>query len=502
MNKQPLHNNIVVRPPVVCIMGHIDHGKSTLLDYIRKTNITEKEAGGITQHLGSYEVIHKTKEGKENKITFLDTPGHAAFAGIRERGVAVADIAILIVSGEDGVKPQTMEAFRYIQTSGIPFIIAITKIDKPAANLERAKQSLMENEIYMEGYGGTAPCIGISSKTGEGIDELLDLILLLAELQELKMDTNKNAEGFIIETSVEKARGIGATLIVKNGTLAKGMTITCGDAIAPIRLIEDFLGKPIEKATPSSPIRVIGWSKIPSVGALFSSFEKKRDAEEAIEESKRLQNTPRVEKSLAEETRTIIPIVIKADAAGTIEAILHEIQKLPKEKVLVKIVSSGIGDISEKDLKSAIPAGAHLIGFNVRIDSPAQGIIDRSEVKVQVFTIIYKLMEWLEQIIVERTPKVSVEENTGKAKILKVFSKVKDKQILGGKVQEGVIGIGNEVKIIRRENEIGKGRIRELQKQKVKADEIQKDTEFGAMIESKIEIAAGDRIEAFTVIEK
>ena len=272
-NKQP---NIIERPPVICIMGHIDHGKSTLLDYIRKTTVAEKEAGGITQRISAYEVVHKNKIGKGNKITFLDTPGHEAFCAIRERGVDVADIAVLVVSAEDGVKKQTIEALKCIKDSGIPYIVAINKIDKPGADVEKTKQNLAENEIYIEGYGGTVPWVPISAKTGEGVSELLDMMLLVAEMGELKGDMNKYAEGVVIEANLDSHQGISGTLIIKDGALRTGMHIASGGSIASTRFIEDFAGRKIIEAGFSSPIKVVGFNGLPAVGSTFKSFGTKK----------------------------------------------------------------------------------------------------------------------------------------------------------------------------------------------------------------------------------
>ncbi len=509
MQKKPIQN-LIERPPVIAIMGHIDHGKSTLLDYIRHTNITAKEAGGITQHIGAYEVIHKNGDGKERKITFLDTPGHAAFKGIRTRGANVADIAVLVVSGEDGVKPQTLEALQSILSAKIPYIVAINKIDSPKADVERTKQNLAENEIYLENYGGQVPWVPISAKTGEGIPQLLDLMLLMAEVGEFKADPNAAAEGVVIETNLDKKKGVSATLIIKNGTLRNGMTVVSGESIAPVRIMENFKGERVAEASFSSPIKLIGFDITPKVGDTFKSYENKKAAEAAIEEEKATPSQAPEKKVMTNSTGPApeieplnIPLIVKADSAGSLEAIENEIQKIKQERVKIKIVHSGIGEISENDIKAASGhEHALMVGFHTRIDNLAKSTAERNGIEIHLFDIIYKLIEWVEQVAKEKAPKFQVEEITGKAKILKIFSKSKDKQVLGGKVIEGVITSGEEVKIIRREAEIGRGRIRELQQQKVKATEAKKDTEFGAMIESKIEIVAGDQILVLSYVTK
>jgi translation initiation factor IF-2 len=483
------------RPPVVVVMGHIDHGKSTLLDYIRKSNVVAKEAGGITQHLGAYEVLHN-----ENKITFLDTPGHEAFSAIRERGARVADIAILVVSAEDGVKPQTVEALKSILSEKIPYIVAINKIDKPGADIERTKQSLAENEIYVEGYGGDVPVVPISALTGEGVPDLLDMIMLVADIQDLKANSDVLAEGAIIEAGLDNKKGIYATLLIKNGTLESGMHVVTDDAFAPVRILEDFTGKAIKKATFSSPVRVVGFNKIPNVGAPFLIFKDKKAAEEMAASYKP------VPKKLAQKKSadTIsVPLVIKADAIGSLEGIEHELAKINNPKVSIHIVTQGVGNINEGDVKTAQSnPDIIILSFNSKPDPKAKSILERSTIRVESFNVIYNLVEFVKNLVLSKVPKEYVDEVSGIAKILAVFSKTKDKQIIGGKVQQGSLLVGSEVKILRRDAEIGRGKIRELQKQKIKADEVTEGFEFGTMVESKIEIAVGDKIQGFRTVEK
>lgn len=508
------NKKIVERPPIITIMGHIDHGKSTLLDYIRKSNIVGGESGGITQHLSAYEVIHPARDGGTKTITFLDTPGHQAFSNMRSRGANIADIAVLVISAEDGVKQQTLEALKCIRDANIPYIVAITKIDKPNANVERVKQDLAEHEIYIEGYGGEVPCIPISAKSGEGVPELLDMMLLVAEIAELKGDMEKRAEGVVIESSLNPKRGISATLIIEDGVLKKGSFVVAEDSIAPVRMMENFLGKNIDRASFSSPIRITGWQKIPTIGAAFKAFASKKEAEEAVlTYLSKIHETPRkvqlqkhqtTEGGDEEEIKTVtIPLIIKTDVVGTLEAIEKEISNLNTEKVLIKIVQKGVGTISENDVKTV--AGSQepiIIGFHVNIDGSVPQLAERYGALVKTFDIIYKITEWLQEEVARRTPKVETEEMTGQAEILKVFSKNKNKQVVGGRVSKGILKIKSIVKIIRREHEIGRGKIIELQRQKLAADEVIEGNEFGTMIDSKIEIARGDVIESFVLIHK
>ncbi|MFM7088499.1 MAG: translation initiation factor IF-2, partial [Candidatus Paceibacterota bacterium] len=420
--------DILVRPPVVAVMGHIDHGKSTLLDYIRKTNIVDREAGGITQAVSAYEVI-----ADGNKITFIDTPGHAAFTKMRERSANIADIAILVVSAEDGVKPQTMEAWQTITESNTPYIVAINKIDKPAANVEKTKVDLAEHGIYLESYGGTVPFVPISAKAGTNIDELLSTIHILAELENFTGDVTHKAEGFIIEANMDAKRGIQATLIIKNGTLESGDWVAGGGALAKVRILEDFQGKGIREATFSSPVRLVGFDSMPKVGASFKSF---KDKEEAEQFAQNWQNENRdINNFESTNGKKLIPIVLKADTTGSIEAIEKEISKIKNDQAEFRIVQKGEGKITEGNIKTIAEGGeALVIGFNVKADSSATELAERRGITIAYFDIIYKLSEWLETEMENRRPRVDTEETLGKAKILKAFSKTKERQVLGAKV--------------------------------------------------------------------
>ncbi|HBV01465.1 MAG TPA: hypothetical protein DEF00_03685 [Candidatus Taylorbacteria bacterium] len=517
----------VPRPPIVVVMGHIDHGKSTLLDYIRKTNIVDKEAGGITQHLGAYEVdltrmradnqrISADKNQRASassiseyqrsvrKITFLDTPGHEAFKGIRGRGAAVADIGILVISAEEGVKPQTLEAFRDLKKSGIPYIVAATKIDKPEANIERVKQGLAEHEIYVEGYGGDIPFAAISSKTGEGVNDLLDLILLVAELHNIHSAAGASMRAYVIESNVDMKKGIFATLIIKEGVLQKGDFLVAGDAFTKTRRLENFLGKQIEKGEPGMPVSVVGWSGVPKVGELCKVAKSKREAEELAlsERGKKVKRPTNTATTLIMEA-ALLPLVIKADTGGSLEAIEAEIQKRATPEVAIKIVSRGIGSISESDIKLA--SGSNelaIVGFNVEIDAPARSIVERGGITVQTFDIIYKLGEWIAELVKTRTPKVTIVTVKASVKVLKIFNTEKDRQVVGGKVLDGELKAGDEFNILRRGAQIGRGKIRELQRFKEKISSANVGSEFGAFVSTSIEIMPSDTIEAVTSVEQ
>lgn len=495
------NKNSKERPPVVVVMGHIDHGKSTLLDYIRKTNVVAGEAGGITQHISAYEVVHTTEEGQSRKITFLDTPGHAAFSRMRERGAVVADVAILVVSAEDGVKAQTTEALQTILESKIPFVVAINKIDKPDANPEKTKTDLMEIGVFLEGYGGAIPYAEISAKVGTGIDRLLELVTISADLQELSGDTSLEAEGVVIETKMDTKRGRSATLIIKNGTLNKGSILVAEDTSAPTRIVEDFVGEPIQSATFSSPILVVGWDKLPAVGSRFQSFLKKKDAEQAV-----AQWTSVIDKKIdpkndnPEVDQLLIPLIIKADVAGSVEALEKEIAKLAVPTVRYKIIAKGVGPISENEIKMASSdKTAMIVGFNVKIDRGAAELNETEKIPVELFAVIYKLTEYLAEELETRRPRIETFESTGKAKLIKVFSRTRERTVAGGKVTEGKISVGSTVRILRRDFEIGRGKIIGLEQSKIKAKDIEEGNEFGVLVETRAEIFGGDQIESFII---
>lgn len=488
--------NIVKRPPIVVVMGHIDHGKSSLLDFIRKSNVVDGEAGGITQHLSAYVATHKNEERGVETITFLDTPGHEAFQKMRLRGADVADVAILVVSAEDGVKPQTMEALASIQAANIPFVVAINKIDKPGADIPRTQSSLIENGIYIEGMGGDIPWIAISAKVGTGINELLDLVVLTADLADLKGDRGAKATGKIIEAKLDKQRGNTATLIIKDGTLRSGDFVVSGDSYSPVRIMENSLGKPIKEAGLSEPVGIIGWTKTPNIGDLFYVVESKKEAEVKVEEH-RSKATVTVE---TRSTLPVIPLLIKADVSGTIDAILHELAKFDSDRIAVKVIDAAVGEIGVTDVQNvSATKNAIIVGFNVKVERSAQELAERLGVEIDTFKIIYELSEWLNTALKNRTPKREEQVVTGKAKILRHFSVQKYTHVLGGRIETGLLKPGQEVRILRREIEIGEGEIKNIQQAKSNVAQVS-EGEFGIELNTKTDIAAGDHIEAFDTV--
>lgn len=497
----------VERPPIVAVLGHVDHGKSTLLDFIRKSNVVAGEAGGITQHVAAYEVVREkvdpsTSLRVNKRITFIDTPGHAAFSAIRARGASAADIAILVVAADDGVKAQTLEALRSIRDAGTPFIVAINKIDKPNADQDRTIRMLLDEKVFLEKYGGDVPWAAISAKTGAGVEELLNLILLVAEIEGFTGDAGASAHGYVIEAHRDQKRGLAATLIITNGTLRSGMAVLAGRAIAPVRIMENTAGKSLREATFSTPVQLTGFDSLPQVGEEFHAYKNKRAAEEALPPLVPKDMRTAAQAPLAEgETGPFeMPVIIRADASGSLEAIAQEVPKLGSEYARVRIVQSGIGAVSENDVKAAIASDvpAVVIGFNVGVDAPAAALALQHGIRIETFTIIYKLTERLEELLGESAPKRKVEALTGKAKVLKQFGSRKDERVIGGKVQEGFLERGSSVRVMRRAEELGIGKIKNIQSNKQDVNRIEEGREFGAQINSEFEIMQGDTLEGFT----
>lgn len=484
------------RPPIVAVMGHIDHGKSSLLDYIRKSNVTAGEAGGITQHVSAYEAVHE-HEGSERRITFLDTPGHEAFRVLRARGAAAADIAVLVIAAEEGIKPQTLEAFEAIIEAGTPMVVAFTKIDKPGADVERAKVSALEHGIYLEGLGGSIPYTGVSSKSGEGVPELLDLVLLTADLAELTADPSATTEGFILESSQDPKQGLTASLIIKEGTLAAGNVVVAGRALAPVRFIENFKGQRITEALPSQPVRISGFSELPPAGTPFTTTKTRKEAEKLVAT---IERAPVRDVVAIEDGKVEVPLILKADVTGSIEGIKHELRKIEHERVNIRIVQEGIGAVTEGDVKNALASGAVIAAFTVGSDARARDMAERMNVSIESFSIIYELIERIRLIVNERAPQITVEEVLGEAKVLKVFSTGGNKHVLGAKWESGILSLGDMIKVDRRGIHLGNGKLTNLQVMRSDVPQIKIEGEFGLQLETKADVAGGDTLTAFRMV--
>lgn len=473
MKKKAATSNTVVRHPVVVVLGHIDHGKTTLLDTIRKTNIVAKESGGITQHLGAYEI---TWNGK--KITFLDTPGHETFSKMRERGARVADIGILVVAADDGVKPQTKEAYNAVKKAGIPFVVAINKIDKATADIERVKAQLAEMEILLEGWGGNVPFVGISAKEGKNIGELLDTVLLVAELEELKGDFTAPAEGVVIEAHLDSRRGPSAMLLVTQGTLSKGQFILCEEATAPVRIMEDSLGNAIDSAGISTPVTIAGFSKVPNVGAVFHTYAKKADMEAHLKTSTHVRERDA-------DADAEIGILIKADTVGSHEALSDEIQKIVPKGISVKFFEGGVGDITEGDIKTlSASKKAIVVGFHVKMRGGVADLAERFGVTLQTFDIVYEAIDWAKKELIALVPKSFLRDEIGKLIILKTFSATSAGRIIGGRVREGRITKDAKFDITRNGEKVASGTIVSLQRNKAAVPEVKEGEECGLLVQS------------------
>jgi len=490
---------VSVRPPIVAIMGHIDHGKSTLLDYIRNTNIVAKEAGGITQHMGAYEV-EKESNGKKNKITFLDTPGHEAFFSVRERGAKIADIAVLIVSAEDGVKTQTKEALKCIKDAGLPFVVAINKIDSPKANIDITKASLIENEVYLEGMGGNISYAEISAKTGKGIDDLLDVILLTAEVEDYKANKNLQGSGFVIEANKDKFKGITATLVLKEGTARKGDFVVSKHTYSPIRSIIDQNNKQLSEISFTAPFTVSGFTQLPHAGEPFEIVKTKKEAEEYILNHEVDTSDPILNEK--DEHSIFLPVIIKSDVVGSKEAIEYELKKIDINHVVIKVIRSETGDVSEADTQLALTNDKTvIISFNVKTDNQAKTVIERNNILSKNFSIIYEIPTWIETIAKDAQPTHERAEVVAEVKIIRVFGSAKKLQVIGAKVRTGIVEKGLKFKIIRRNEEIGIGTFKGLQRQKQEVTEIPEGEEFGCAIESKIDLAENDILQVTKMVK-
>lgn len=484
-----------LRPPVIAVMGHIDHGKSSLLDYIRKSNVVAGEAGGITQHVAAYVAVHNGRT-----VTFLDTPGHEAFKALRTRGAAAADIAILVVAADEGVMPQTLDALAAIREAQIPFIVAITKIDKNNADIERAKSSLLEHEVFLEGLGGDVAYAPISSKSGQGVSELLDLVLLTADLSELTADPDASTTGYVLESTQDPKRGASATLIVKDGTLTLDGFVVAGDAYAPIRFIEDFRGSRVEHALPSEPARISGFTKLPAAGSLFVVAQTKKEAEALAAANAKTLAAYEMPRATGENPGEL-PLIVKADVAGSVDAILHELKKLTHERAEIRVVSAGVGSVSENDVRTAQAAGGTVIAFNAGTDAIARDLAEREGISILSFSIIYELSEKVAELLAAAAPKITMEEELARGTVLKTFSSGAKRQVLGMRYVSGTFKLGQRVKIVRKDVEVGRGSISNLQQARANVKEIKVEGEFGAEIECRDDAAPGDTVIAFTLSE-
>ena len=499
---------MVKRPPVVCVMGHVDHGKTSLLDAIRDSNVTGREAGGITQHIGASVV-----EINGEKITFLDTPGHEAFTAMRMRGANSTDIAILVVAADDGVMPQTIEAINHAKAAGIEIIVAINKIDKPSANIERVKQELTEYELIPEDWGGSTIFVPVSAHTKEGIQELLEMILLTAEVMELKANPNRAARGLVIEAELDKGKGAVATVLVQKGTLHVGDAIAAGSAHGRVRAMMDDKGRRVKEATPSTPVEILGLNGVPNAGEVFVVTENEKEArsfaDTFISESKnKLLEETKAKLSLDDLFTQIkagnvkeLPIIVKADVQGSVEAVKQSLTKLSNEEVMVKVIHGGVGAINESDVSLASASNAIIIGFNVRPDATAKSIAEREKVDIRLYRVIYQAIEDVEAAMKGMLDPVFEEKVIGHAIVRQLFKASGVGTIAGSYVMDGKFQRGCSVRITREGEQIFEGALASLKRFKDDVKEVATGYECGLVFEKFNDVQVDDMVEAYMMVE-
>ena len=501
-------STMVSRPPVVCVMGHVDHGKTSLLDAIRNTHVIAKEAGGITQHIGAYVV-----DINGQKITFLDTPGHEAFTAMRMRGANATDIAILVVAADDGVMPQTVEAINHAKASGTEIIVAINKIDKPSANIDRVKQELSEYELIPEDWGGSTIFVPVSAHTHEGIDTLLEMILLTAEVSELKANPNRAARGLIIEAELDKGKGPVATVLVQKGTLHVGDPVACGSSYGKVRAMMDDKGRRVKEAGPSTPVEILGLSDVPNAGEIFVACENDKEArnfaetfvsegrERLLEETKARMSLDDLFSQIQAGDLKELNIIVKADVQGSVEAVKQSLLKLSNDEVVVKIIHGGVGAINESDVSLASASNAIIIGFNVRPDATAKATAEREGVDVRLYRVIYDAIADVEAAMKGMLDPIFEEKVIGHAEVRQLFKASGVGTIAGSYVLDGTFQRGCSVRITREGTQIFEGPLASLKRFKDDVKEVRAGYECGLVFEKFNDVHELDQVEAYIMVE-
>jgi len=502
MTKKIKNNeNLTLRPPVVVIMGHVDSGKTSILDSIRKTRVAAKETGGITQHIGAYQ-IENPRQARDDfssggrKITFIDTPGHEAFSAMRSRGAKVADIAVLVVDSAKGVEPQTKEAILHIKKAKIPLIVALNKIDMPGVNLVKTKGELAKEDVLVESMGGKVPSVETSVPTGKGIDDLLNMIILVAEMEDLKSDPTAPIEGAVIESHLDGKKGITASMILTQGILKIGEVIGTASAFGKIKNIADFQGDPIRQALPSDPIIVFGFEGMPKVGENFKAFPDLETAENNISAEARFQKKETEFPKIGPDQK-ILNLILKTDCLGSSEAIEGILKEIPQEKVMLRILKSEAGDIDDGDVKMAKSGKAKIFGFKTKTNPVAGSIAERENVRIANFEIIYELVEEVKRLMEREVIGTIGRINLGKMRVLANFLEEKGRQVIGGRVLEGTVERSSQIEVIRNEEIIGRGKLVNLQKNKKEADRVEKGQECGILYEGSGKIEKEDLLVFF-----
>ena len=486
------------RPPIVVVLGHVDHGKSSLLEAIHEDfRITAKESGGITQHIGAYVV-----EYAGHNVTFLDTPGHELFSAMRSRGAKVADIAVLVVAADESVKPQTIEAIEQIKKAGIPMVVAINKVDKPEANSDRVKQELAKQGVMVESYGGDVPAVETSATSKQGIKELLDMILLVAELEDLQASATQPGEGAIIEAHLDSKRGPTATILVENGTVEVGDFIATGSTQGKVKILEDFKGQSIKKAIPSTPAVVLGFLKAPLIGETFHIFQDESAAQSFAQEHGTAGREKSAEVLHREEDRErkTLNIILKADVAGSLEALETALLSIPQEEIGIRIVETGVGEVGENNVKRARSSEAKILSFKVKISAAARDLAEKEKVEIETFEVIYELIERARKLIEQSIEEEGGREDLGLLNVLAIFLVDKTRQVIGGKVTEGEIKKGLKAEIIRGGKVVGHGKVMNVQKDKKDVSVVTKGQECGLSFQAVEKVQEGDQLQFY--IEK
>ena len=498
----------VKRPPVVCVMGHVDHGKTSLLDAIRDTHVIDKEAGGITQHIGAYMV-----ECNGEKITFLDTPGHEAFTAMRMRGANATDIAILVVAADDGVMPQTVEAISHAKAAEVEIIVAINKIDKPSANIERVKQELAEYELIPEDWGGSTIFVPVSAHTHEGIDNLLEMVLLTAEISELKANPKRNARGLVIEAQLDKGRGSVATILVQKGTLRVGQPVACGSCYGKVRAMIDDKGRRVKEAGPSTPVEILGLNNVPNAGEIFVCMDSEKEAksfadtfisegrEKMLEDTKSRMSLDDLFSQIQSGNIKELPIIVKADVQGSVEAVKQSLIKLSDEEVVVKVIHGGVGAINESDVSLASASNAIIIGFNVRPDATAKATAEREGVDMRLYKVIYNAIEDVQAAMKGMLDPIFEEKILGHAEIRQIFKASGVGNIAGSYVLDGMFQRGCKVRISREGEQIFEGDLASLKRFKDDVKEVKAGYECGLVFDGFNDIQELDVVESYTMVE-
>ncbi|MCL5794981.1 MAG: translation initiation factor IF-2 [Patescibacteria group bacterium] len=493
------------RPPVIVVMGHVDHGKTKLLDSIRKTDVVSTESGGITQHIGAYQTTWQSKDKKKHLLTFLDTPGHAAFSAMRAHGANITDIAILVVAADDGVKPQTKEAISHAKAANIPIIVAINKIDKPTSDVEKVKRQLADLDLSPEEWGGKTVMVPISAKEGKNIDKLLDMVILTAQMAELKAIKTGFAEGVVIESHMQAGVGPVATILVQKGKLQTGDALVIGQTYGKVRLMEDFRGKRISEALPSTPVKIAGLHDVPNFGDFMQVMADERQARNAVAVKtikRKVFGLAEVSEEAQEGKLTELNIIVKADTQGSLGAIKTSLESISESGVQVKIVNDGVGDVNESDINIAISSKAIILGFKIKLPPAVKKFADEKGIKISLYDIIYNLLDDVTAAVKGLIKQEFVEVLVGKLEVLKVFHSTRGRKVVGGKVVDGQIEKGLKVHLYHSGDQSGDGVIVGLQKEQNQVEVVEKGFECGLAIETTTVIKPTDIIECYKIEEK